>query len=141
MLTKINFDRGCYLAPFCLPVWIAECSFVKFANKFSESLLSTDSVNFSLICLLLGAKRIAEINWTLVKTRHLWEGFTQLTTACFFPGERIWRESCALSLRDWFVQKSCGIFMKGRIFLLLGVVGEGVAGNGFSPLILFHIML
>lgn len=56
------------LAPFCLPIWITECSFVKFANKFSESLLGTDSVNFSLICLLFGAKGIAEINRTLVKT-------------------------------------------------------------------------
>ena len=98
---------------------------MKFANEFSKSLLGTDSVNFPFICLLFGAKRIAEINRTLVKTRHFCEGFTQLTAACFFPGEQIWRESCALSLRDWLVQKSRGI-VTWVTFLLLGVGRETV---------------
>lgn len=87
LFSKMNFELARWRAPFCLPVCIAECSFVKFANKFPESLLGADSVHFSLICLLFRAKCITEIHWTLVKTRHFFcEGFTQLTNSLLLPG-------------------------------------------------------
>lgn len=88
-------------APFCLPVWIAEGSLVKFANEFPESLPCADSVDFSFICLLFRAKCIAEVYGAFVKSRHFYKVFINwsLVRLLLLPGkDKIWRENSACSL-------------------------------------------
>ena len=53
-----------------LPVWIGEGSLVKFANKFPESLLCSDSAHFTLVCLVFWTKRVAHKDSWIVKSRH-----------------------------------------------------------------------
>ena len=126
------------LAPFCLPIWITECSFVKFANKFSESLLGTDSVNFSLICLLFGAKGIAKINRTLVKTWHFCEGIHSTDYSLILPG-RTNLAGKLRSLETWLVYEEVTnitwndiLFIRNEEHFFVPGVG-GIVRNGISP--------